>query len=936
MINFLFEIIVGISLLIYSAMDISESSEFFLNYSKPKTILLAFHLLLIIIIILLGLLLNWKIPNKIKSFIFSINDSVFNIAIITSFSLLISIFWMNSYSELINYWFYYEKLIPFIIWIAIFLLHIVFFRFQNISLKKFTIKIIENFSINKLIPYIFIIIFSLIIFILLGSSFILYKKEYIYTIHSPFNLFHGLFFSLLVSSVFYIFIKNTIDFNKTQNKKLFFFGLSSLIGMLLFGQLLRFDETFFQNWNETIVFFNFKPLIYFLFFIFFGFFIEFLIIQYNKYQIKILDIENKKLYLLSLFILFIFFTLIYFFGFIKNIDDHLWNQAGNPITFSQLFCSLVFLLLILFFSRKIKKREHLIALLLFGLFFIVAILWQWSPDLRNYFIQMPEKPNFTYFPYSDAQNFDYGGQFLRFGYGIENFEDTTYPFTMFLTNIYHFFAKQDFVLTYQIQMFLMILIPVGIFFISKKLDSIELGIFSSVLIIFQEANAIKLSGDISNVHLQLLMSEIPTLLFLVWGTYFLISGLKKSKSINFLLSGTILGFASLCRLNPIFVFLAFSIILIFYILNKKEKLKNIILFINSYIFIFGGWYFYIYLHTGYFFFWDKIKSVLRRNQAIFSPSLHQLSSILSNKMMYFDSLVNTFHNLFNNFLNNIFSAFILLPNSIQSSSPISIHSINYKFWNPHTPWNGQLTIIEILIIFVNLFLITFGISKLWKKNKWLSLIPLFVLIAYSASLGAARASGGRYLTPINWILVFYYSCGVLYLFKHLFPSLFIYNFNQVIFYNSEEKKNLFKIIILSSLLIIFILMMIWPFVYPEKDSKDFNEIKSIFYNVYQNNNLETEDLDKLLASKDVIAVDGIALYPIINENALEGKLINSNYYDFVFYFKNDNNLKLPHDTNMYILGHEVLNHKIQIDQYIYLDKNGTWQLFISKDNQFPE
>ena len=96
----------------------------------------------------------------------------------------------------------------------------------------------------------------------------------------------------------------------------------------------------------------------------------------------------------------------------------------------------------------------------------------------------------------------------------------------------------------------------------------------------------------------------------------------------------------------------------------------------------------------------------------------------------------------------------------------------------------------------------------------------------------------------------------------------------MIFYNSEEKKNLFKRIILSLLLIIFIMMMIWPFVYPEKDSKDFNEIKSIFYNVYQNNNLETEDLDKLLTSKDVIAVDGIALYPIINENALEGKLIN--------------------------------------------------------------
>ena len=72
MINFLFEIIVGISLFLYSAMDISESSEFFLNYSKPKTILLAFHLLLIHINYSLGgFYLIGKFPNKIRSIVFS-------------------------------------------------------------------------------------------------------------------------------------------------------------------------------------------------------------------------------------------------------------------------------------------------------------------------------------------------------------------------------------------------------------------------------------------------------------------------------------------------------------------------------------------------------------------------------------------------------------------------------------------------------------------------------------------------------------------------------------------------------------------------------------------------------------------------------------------------------------------------------------------------
>ena len=53
-----------------------------------------------------------------------------------------------------------------------------------------------------------------------------------------------------------------------------------------------------------------------------------------------------------------------------------------------------------------------------------------------------------------------------------------------------------------------------------------------------------------------------------------------------------------------------------------------------------------------------------------------------------------------------------------------------------------------------------GIVFSWKKFHWAGLAPLIVFLAYDLSLSAALNSGSRYIVPINWVIFWYYTLGL--------------------------------------------------------------------------------------------------------------------------------------------------------------------------------
>jgi hypothetical protein len=91
----------------------------------------------------------------------------------------------------------------------------------------------------------------------------------------------------------------------------------------------------------------------------------------------------------------------------------------------------------------------------------------------------------------------------------------------------------------------------------------------------------------------------------------------------------------------------------------------------------------------------------------------------------------------------------------------------FPFW---PKWNGILPGNSIIPVTLNLFLIAIGISVSWNHSKFIGLTPLFGGFGYILINAMVRNSGGRYIVPVNWIGIFYFSIGIIHV-THLGLSI---------------------------------------------------------------------------------------------------------------------------------------------------------------------
>ncbi|MBT7782013.1 MAG: hypothetical protein HN741_03710, partial [Anaerolineae bacterium] len=118
--------------------------------------------------------------------------------------------------------------------------------------------------------------------------------------------------------------------------------------------------------------------------------------------------------------------------------------------------------------------------------------------------------------------------------------------------------------------------------------------------------------------------------------------------------------------------------------------------------------------------------------------------------------------ILNHFVHNLVTSVLILP-----TTPF-FHNLKHTlyevspFWNKtNGQWAGDLTTLEGLGLLLNLVLLSIGIGISWQKWRLPGLIPLGIYIAYNFSTALARTSGGRYIVPISWVVIFYFSLGVI-------------------------------------------------------------------------------------------------------------------------------------------------------------------------------
>ena len=110
------------------------------------------------------------------------------------------------------------------------------------------------------------------------------------------------------------------------------------------------------------------------------------------------------------------------------------------------------------------------------------------------------------------------------------------------------------------------------------------------------------------------------------------------------------------------------------------------------------------------------------------------------------------------FLHNIIASVFILPTSTVFHDLWHTVKAITPFWDQY--WDGNFALSARVFLMLNLLLIALGIGVSWKSARLSGLVPLGVFFFYNLANAFARTSGGRYVVPIDWIVLFYFALGL--------------------------------------------------------------------------------------------------------------------------------------------------------------------------------
>lgn len=499
------------------------------------------------------------------------------------------------------------------------------------------------------------------------------------------------------------------------------------------------------------------------------------------------------------------------FGLLANMIFA--NVPGIPLTGLQLFFILLLVgLWIAFVPNQEMDRSFLkIAekYLLPILIFLTAVLvWGLTPLPGNFFSLAPSAPSYQPFPLSDARFHDLGGISILQGFGIYFHQNYDKPLYMVFLAILHIFAGSNYTIMTWLQILILAFIPVVLFLLGSKFHSTAFGIFLSLVLIIRQRNAIVLSLKVSSINPKLFMSEELTLLGVVLFAYLAFIWIRDRKIWLALLCGGCVGAASLIRFNALLLFpaLAGLIVLVFWKSGKKFLMSHLAVFTLAFLIILIPWIMSSVNSQGTPWMFSKLRAIFKQRYGSIDSSIRGIAGaglpemgmaaikLEGNTVLTFqdwaakdfaggvlssdtrDALVKTitdsgaivyrfFYHLFHNFSTSVLS----IPNSLVYDD--LNHLSQRVYWIDLGGWQGDLPVIQTGLVFLNLILLAFGLGYSWTRHRWAGMIPIFIFIAYSVSLGAAMNSGGRYLTPIDWVIYFYYGLALVVIIKFVYKGL---------------------------------------------------------------------------------------------------------------------------------------------------------------------
>lgn len=401
-----------------------------------------------------------------------------------------------------------------------------------------------------------------------------------------------------------------------------------------------------------------------------------------------------------------------------------------------------------------------------------VILWNAVELPNTYFAPKPEYPNAEIYPFSDAQYFDIGAQYILLGHGVNNQVPTDRPMYMLLIAGYHLIAGQNYNRVIFVQICVLALLPVLLLYLGKKMESWLFGVALALVSIVVGIVSIQTASTISISNQKVLMSEWPTSLLLLLFTVLLFNLWDKRNQLKTKIyavaAGGIITLAIMVRGNTLVVLMGvfvFSFIVFGSRKDWKYLLKSNLFMWTAVILVLLPYSIRTYQISGTPFFLEKIMNVINRS---YSSKSFNLSDKTEPPYMQRKWVKNQGYNdlekssfvfqVGNHFAHNIIMSFMTYP-TLPGVVPID-KLIEQPYWDSELAWQKQLAWYQWGMVGGNLVLLAVGISAAFSKHKWNGLLPLIIFLSYHASNGVSQTSGGRYLVPVDWALYLYYLLGI--------------------------------------------------------------------------------------------------------------------------------------------------------------------------------
>jgi hypothetical protein len=462
---------------------------------------------------------------------------------------------------------------------------------------------------------------------------------------------------------------------------------------------------------------------------------------------------------------------------LQDREDY-WYGAGVPVLGLQVLFSLTIGGFVLWLEsrRNILFKNDI--LLFVALWAVTAWLWARGPLVSNYF--MPETAGNLPFPYSDSATFDIASQTALIGEGLFGglyFDRALY--SAFLAYLHALFG-QDYAVLMAVQAGVLAVFPAIVYLIGREMHGHALGISAGVLVALRGVNSIIVAKWIDTASPKMMLTDFPTAIGVALILLFALKWMRNPQKLPLAVwAGCALGTTIMLRTH---VLLLLPVVLVVFFFHTKPRWK--VAALGSLLLVLGmlsatlPWdirnrsngmpLFYVY--------YSRIEVVLRERYGLGQDVTPQpLPAIPGEEggdgRMAQRGLIRTIPenvavcnsrpcSIVNHLFHNLITSTLFLPNSLIFDDLWNTVKLGAPYWA--WDWTGD-DVANGYIVFIglNLLIVSIGIGSLWSARKYKTLLAFSLFFMYAATNSIGFTSGGRYIVPIDWLILIFFMAGLL-------------------------------------------------------------------------------------------------------------------------------------------------------------------------------